>query len=286
MFSGKNWALDLQPKEVIAIRTEIRRYAPLELLFTGGEPTLYIDTINELISAHPCPRTVKISVTTNGHFAGTLCSAKKILQSFSFIDRLQVSYDKFHGKFLPVRKVELLYEACRDMGLQFGVLVAIQSPLDIVSLKELKRIGDFNIILQKILPQGKAQINKVDYKYPEFDGSVLRKKCPNLGRIIYAPGKGFSVCCCSLVLSGLKSRVAHDTIAEHLESGFYKAVSRYTFGEMLGAFGPLTANFSPGLSSECSMCEHVFRSYAAEEINNRLSRKSVLARVKHETKKT
>lgn len=185
-----------------------------------------------------------------------------------------------------MRKVGLLYEACRGMGLRFGVLTAIQSPLDIVSLKELRLVGEFDIILQKILPQGKAKNNRVDYKYPEFDKSVLGKKCPNLGRIIYAPGKGFSVCCCSLVLSRLKTRVAHVTIAEHFGSDFYKAISSFTFGEMAGALDLLSVNFAPKLSSECSMCEYIFQKYPADEINNRLSRKKALVRTKDEKKKS
>lgn len=286
MFSGKNWALDLQPEEIKALRTEIRNNAPTELLFTGGEPTLYIGTINKLIAAHPCPQATKISVTSNGHFADTVSSARKVLRSFSSINRLRLSYDKFHGEFLPMRKVGFLYEACRGLGLEFGVLAAIQSPLDIVSLKELRSVGEFDITLQKILPQGKAKKNGTDYKYPEFDKSVLGKKCPNLGKIIYAPGKGFSVCCCSLALPRLKAKVAHSTIAEHFESEFYKAVSSFTFGEMAGAFGPLNAAFAPALSSECSMCEYIFQKYPAGEINNRLSRKKAAARTTHEKKKS
>ncbi len=275
MLSGKNWALDLKPREIATIQAEIRRYSPEELLFTGGEPTLYIDAVNELISAHPCPRAAKISVTTNGHFAGTLGGAKKVLRSFSFIDRLQLSYDKFHGQFLPLRNVGLLYEACRELGLRFGVLAAMQSPLDIVALKELRRIGKFDIVFQKILPQGKARMNGADYRYPAFDKAVLGKKCPNLGKVIYAPGKGFSVCCCSLSLSRIKTRVAHATIAEHFKSDFYKVVSGYTFGEMAAAAGLSDANFSPSLSSECSMCEYIFQKYPAKKINSRLSRKNV-----------
>ncbi|MDP2866116.1 MAG: radical SAM protein [Elusimicrobiota bacterium] len=286
MFSGKSWAVDLQPEEIKVLQAEIQKYAPRELLFTGGEPTLYIDTINKLISAHPSPHATKISVTTNGHFADTLSSAKKVLKSFSFINRLQLSYDKFHGKFLPMRKVGLLYEACRGMGLRFGVLMAIQSPLDIVSLKELRQIGEFDIILQKILPQGKAKNNRVDYKYPEFDKSVLGKRCPNLGRIIYAPGKGFSVCCCSLVLSQLKTKVAHVTIEKHFGSEFYKAISSFTFGEMVGPLDLSNVNFDPKLSSECSMCEYVFRKYPADVINSNLSQNKALIRAKYEKKKS
>lgn len=275
MFSGKNWALDLQPEEIKTLQAEIRRYAPKELLFTGGEPTLYVDSINKLISAHPYVEATKIIVTTNGHFADTLNSAKKVLKSFSAINRLQLSYDKFHGKFLPLRNIEILSAACRGMGLQFGVLTAIQSPLDLILLKEIRKIGEFDIIAQKVLPQGKAKTNGVDYKYPKFDASVLRKRCPNLGRMIYAPGKGFSVCCCSLALSRPRTRIAHETIAEHFESEFYRTISNFTFGEIIGALGLQNVDFPAKLSSECSMCEYILGRRPANIINSRLSRRKI-----------
>lgn len=216
---------DLSVKEIRILKEAISQYAPRELLFTGGEPTLYIPLINEMISAHPAPGKCRIIVTTNGHFANSVSSARKVLASFIALNNVQVSYDKFHNKFLPLTKVKNLYAACKEMRLKFLALFAIQSPLDLSLMAALSKVGRFNIGVQKVIPHGQAKKNRLGFIHTVFDRKVLAKKCPNLGRLAYTRGRGFSVCCSDLLRLRSKTQFAHPTIKEHLASDFYKLLT-------------------------------------------------------------
>lgn len=249
---------DLSVKEIRILKEAISQYAPRELLFTGGEPTLYIPLINEMISAHPAPDKCRIIVTTNGHFADSVSSARKVLASFIALNNVQVSYDKFHGKFLPLTKVKNLYAACKEMRLKFLALFAIQSPLDLSLMAALSKVGRFNIGVQKVIPHGQAKKNGLGFIHTVFDRKVLAKKCPNLGRLAYTRGKGFSVCCSDLLRLKSKTQFAHTTIKEHLDSDFYKLMARHSFRRLLQLFRLSTAQLKPEHSDECVLCKQIF----------------------------
>lgn len=249
---------DLGAKEIRTLKGAISQYAPRELLFTGGEPTFYIPLINELISAHPAPHKCRIIVTTNGHFAGSVSSARKVLASFAALNNVQVSYDKFHSKFLPLRKVKNLYAACKETHLNFLALFAIQSPLDLPLMAELSKVGRFRIGVQKVIPHGQAKKNKLGFIHAVFDRKVLAKKCPNLGRIAYTRGRGFSVCCSDLLRLKSKTQIAHPVIKDHLASDFYKLMAAHSFRELLRLSNLSSAQLKPEHSDECVLCKHIF----------------------------
>jgi len=249
---------DLSASEVSILKGAISQYAPSELLFTGGEPTLYIPLINELISAHPAPHKCRIIVTTNGHFANSVPAARKVLASFSALNNIQVSYDKFHKEFLPLQKVKNLYTACKEMRLNFLALFAIQSPLDLPLTAELSKVGKFKIGVQKVIPHGQAQKNKLGFIHAVFDKKVLAKRCPNLGRLAYTRGRGFSVCCSDLLRLKSEIQIAHPTIKQHLASGFYKLMAGHSFRKLLRHFALSDSQLKPEHSDECVLCKHIF----------------------------
>ena len=249
---------DLSPYEVAALKAAIARHAPKGLLFTGGEPTLYVPLINEMITAHPAPKRLNVTVTTNGHFAGSEASARELLASFKTLHQVQLSYDKFHSEFLPFKNVGNLYRACKKMGIAFSSFFAIQSPLDLPSMAELSRVGKFTIGVQKVIPRGQARKNNVGFVYPYFDRQVLRRRCPNMGSVSYTRGKGFSVCCSDLVRRNLPIRAAHRTIEDHLKSGFYRLMEKNSFGELLRKFSIPETGIKPRHSEECELCRYIF----------------------------
>lgn len=249
---------NLSAKEIHILKNSIAEYAPRELLFTGGEPTFYIHLINELISAHPKPHKCRIIVTTNAHFAKSIPAARKVLTSFIALNNVQVSYDKFHKKFLPLANVKNLYTACKEMRLSFLALFAIQSPLDLPLMAELSKLGKFRIGVQKVIPHGQARKNGVGFIHTVFDKKVLNKRCPNLGRIAYTRGHGFSVCCSDLLRLKSKTQLAHLTIKEHLASDFYKLMSGHTFRELIQKFSLPDSPLKPEHSDECVLCKHIF----------------------------
>lgn len=242
--------------EIQRLISEIDTHSPRAIVFTGGEPTLYLKEINAILSAIAATQKIKVKVITNGHFAVNPAAAEKTLKSFRLLNGVSVSYDKFHSEFVREAHIHNLYEACHKLGLSFSVMCAIQSPLDLTFLNKLKLSG-ISITTQKILPIGNAKANGLEYGYQQFEDMVLKRKCPNLGGLVYNCGFGFTVCCGFLASESDNRRYVHQTIAEHRGSPFYQLISKYSFGELLRKAGMSKKQLSPVHSSPCSLCAHI-----------------------------
>lgn len=248
----------LSEKEILVLIKTIRRYVPGEILFSGGEPTLYIREINKLIAAQPFPSKLKVTLATNGYFANTIASAQKTLSLISNLSRVQLSYDKFHEKFLPLKNVGNLYTACKRSGIDFTVLVVISSPMDLTVIEKLGAIGEFPIQPLKAVPFGRAADNGIGFVYPNFDGGVLRKRCPERRRIGYLVGKGFSMCCSGLAFGRHYRKFCGKTVEQFLASRFYGLAAGQSFGSLMKKFDIPRGDLLPKHSSECVLCEHIF----------------------------
>lgn len=249
---------DLTRVELELLRGTISKYRPKSVLFVGGETTLYIGVVNELISSHPDRKNIKVTVTTNGHFAKSITSAKKILSAFSVLDSVQVSYDVFHKVFLPIKNIRNLYTACKNLGIRFSVILTISSPLDLTLVPELRKIGKFKIGVQKVGRIGDAKTNNISFSFPSFDKNVLSKKCPGRKGLGYLCGKGFSLCCAELVMNNPSRHFIHETLPLHLRSDFYRAIRSLTFGELVRHSGLSLKELLPEHSLECVLCDHIF----------------------------
>ncbi len=247
--------LKLNNDDILRIKSALSNHKFSRLLFTGGEPTLYTELMNEIISI--APKKAKISITTNGWFTGN-----DIDKTLSNIDRLSsvlLSCDKFHSH-LSEKQIRDLSVYCQDNDIEFALSVSLQSPLDFSMLPILKTFNG-RVIYGKIESCGRARKNNVAYRYFEFDDSVLDEKCPNTGSITYYPKKGFSICCSNLVLNSNADFMHHDNIESHLNSDFYKKLSLKTFGELLSLHCNEIPDFYPYHSSACSMCELIHEKY-------------------------
>jgi hypothetical protein len=191
---------------------------------------------------------------TNGHFATTLASARRTLRALSPLSSVQLSYDRFHAEFLPADNVANLNAACEELHIRFSVVASIESPLDMLFWEQRKLLPGVDIHFQKVIPMGRAAKNKLAYRYPDFDPSVLDKKCPDLGKIVYNCGSGFTVCCSFLADRSGIGKYVHPTLQEHLDSPFYELISRRTFGEMLPIAGFNRKKLSASESSPCALC--------------------------------
>lgn len=242
--------------EIARLASEINRCKPGELIFTGGEPALFTGEINSILSAINRPDRIRTSIITNGNFASTPAAAVKTLKSFKALNSVQMSYDKFHAEFVPEACIRNLLAACRKLNISFGLVCAIETPLDLIILNKLKLDG-VPVTTQKILPIGRAKKNALNYSYPVFDVKVLRKKCPNIGRLVYNCGSGFTTCCGFLASKPGNGMYVHRTIEAHLRSRFYKLISRHTFGDLLLSAGLSKDWLSPAHSAACALCEHI-----------------------------
>lgn len=250
--------LKLSPGEVGLLAKTIRRYKFGSLLFVGGEPTLYIEIANSILSKAGSLSDVSVRITTNGHFAGTRAKAVQTLSSFLKLDKVQLSYDKYHARFLPFGNIRNLYEACKTLGMKFNVIAAIENPMEVLLAEKLKKSGSFTVAVQKVIPAGRARINGIHHPFPSFDKKVLRKSCPNHDKIMYFCGRGFSSCCSSLVFNHGHGDVVHPSVEEHLKSDFYKTAFSSTFGRFAKQLGVSVAELRPEHSMPCNLCEHLF----------------------------
>lgn len=237
----------------------IRKFDIRSLHFLGGEPTLYIAQTNSMLERLSPLARYTIRITTNGHFAVSKTAAASVLSSYLRLNAVELSYDRFHEEFLPFRNVRNLQAACAALGVKFGVVSAVQSPLDLIWLDKLRSLGDFPVAIQKVLPIGNAEKNGVAYLHPVFDRSVLRKLCPNRRVLTYMPRKGFSICCSSLVYGKHGDVAAHPDLQEYLGGKFYKLMTKKNFKEIISLSGLRDIGFSPQDSAPCVLCEKIFR---------------------------
>ncbi len=255
--TGHNKSQGLTAKEKLTVISAINRYTPRTILFVGGETTLYIDSINEILSAAQGLSGSVIKVTTNGYFARTVASALDVLDSFKKLDWIQLSYDRFHAEFLPFENIKNLYLACKKRGVKFCVINTIGSPLDLVGLKKIRDVGDFKVLINKAMGVGEAARNGIEYVYPSFDRSVLKRSCPVRDKIIYVCGRGFSVCCSNLTFE-TDLPIAHASVALHKRSRIYRLISGMTLGQLLNKSGLPASQLPPRFSAECPLCEYIF----------------------------
>ncbi len=219
---------------------------------------MYIDRINQILSGIRYAPSPKVKITTNGHFARTEAAALTVLNKFKVLSGVQSSYDRFHKVFLKEGNLTNLYSACRRSGRSFNVMMTVQTPMDLLLLKDLKKVGNFPVGVQPIHPIGAAQKNRLQHIYPSFDADVLQKKCPNNNKLIYLCGEGFTTCCSHLALDGGGSEYVHPTLEGHLGSEFYAIMREKTFRELIEYFRIPSPRFSPEHSAPCGICKYLF----------------------------
>lgn len=255
--NGHNRSEGLSSDEKRKVISTINSCNPRSILFVGGETVLYLDTVNEILSAMPRLSGSRIKVTTNGYFARTVPAATAVLRSFRKVDEVQLSYDRFHAEFLPIENIRNLYLACKALGKKFAVIYTVDSPMEVVGLKKLWGMGEFKVFVNKAVAVGEAARNGIEYPFPSFNRNVLRRACPARHKMVYVCGRGFSSCCSNLTFETALP-TTHDTVLKHKKSRLHRLISTYTLGQLLKMSGLPDRDLPPRFSHECVLCEHIF----------------------------
>lgn len=246
----------MSEEDSLKILSAINKFHPKELHFVGGETTLYVNEVNRIL--RDAGNVPDVRITTNGSFAKSKDEAVGLLSSFKRLNSVELSYDRFHKTFLPKENIKNLYDACRELGKNFGVLVSIESPMDLVLLADLNAVGNFPKTVQYVVPFGEAKKNSLQWKHNFSSAALLEKSCPTREKLIYLCQQGFSVCCSALTLSTKSRRFAGETPEKFFSGEFYKLVSTRTMGEIkedLGIRGEIPAD---RLVSVCTVCAYLF----------------------------
>lgn len=255
---GNSEGIGLSPAEIELLIRSVEEYQIKKILFVGGETTLYVSEINRVLQRLSPSALPKVTITTNGYFAKSKVKAKEIFKSILKLDAVQLSYDKYHCKFLPFNYVQNIKLACEDLGIEFGVLASICDPMDLVILKKLWGLGAVPVGISKVIPLGNAKKNNLAMRYPIFDKKILLEKCPGRDKLMYLCGRGFSTCCSLLVKrKGGDALVGH-TIAEYLVNPFFLLISENTFLSLAKKFKVSVNNIPAESSSLCVLCDGIF----------------------------
>lgn len=255
---GRSDGIGLSSVEIELLISSIKDYKVEKILFVGGETTLYISEINKILHGLVPSALPKVTITTNGYFAKSKVEAKKIFKSILKLDSVQLSYDKYHCKFLPFEYVQNIKTACEDLGIEFGVIASICDPMDLVMLKKLWGLGEVPVGISKVIPLGNAKKNNLAMRYPIFDKKILLEKCPGRDKLMYLCGRGFSTCCSLLVKRKGGDVLVGRTISEYLKNPFFLLISKRTFLNLAKKFKVSVDNIPAESSSLCVLCDGIF----------------------------
>lgn len=242
-------------KELSQLRVAIQECSPGKLLFTGGEPLLHIEIINEIISFHPNLEETEIQFTTNG----LLLFEKEgfeLLSKCMKLDSLQLSYDIYHGSKLSIENVKIIQRYCKEKKLNFNISSCVSNFSELLELKKVSEEIDAEITFQKVEASGRASLTEVAFSYPSFENEVLEKKCPALDQVSYICGKGFSTCCSNLIFNN-DFKCFDDSLDDYLNSTFYKNLKNNNFRELANIYNVELSNLTSEFSSPCKFCEYI-----------------------------
>lgn len=237
------------------ITGEINQIRPRDIIFTGGEPTLYIEHCNRIIRA--LEYTPNVVITTNGHFASNTASTYETLSQLVRISTLQLSFDRFHKSTLHDSAPRFLKEYCETHNIAFAIIACLSSPMDLVFANTIQKKYRCPVSFQKIDGSGRARVTGCEFAYPIFDRTVLQQRCPNAGTLSFLQEQGISHCCANVVYNIGFEDHAFATTESLWESRFYRETVVMTFGERMRRHGISAEDLPPRLSSPCNLCEHI-----------------------------
>lgn len=247
----------MSKEEMSLLKKTIKEHLPKNILFTGGEPTFYIDEINELIDSIDKRDAHVIQITTNGWFATSITKTESTISSFLKLDKIQLSFDLFHGSTTTIENIKNIANFCSKNKIDFNISVCISNPTDLNKAADILKEVHVPISYQKAEPFGRAKKNDISFRYFTFQEDVLKTKCPNLGIISYISGVGFTTCCSNLIFNQKNSKYASNSIEGHLSSDFRKNLQNNTMADLMSKYNIKKKELLPTHSSTCSLCEYI-----------------------------
>jgi len=251
--SGPSRQECLDETEILKLRADIIQNRPGEIILIGGEPTLYIKIIIRILKN--LPYNPFVTVTTNGYFATKRLNTEKILNQIPYLRKIQLSFDRFHSSDIGGKIPFHLNEYSKEKRIDFTIIVCTNDfKKDLLFFKKISLLFPGKVIYQEVDGSGRAKETDSEYQYPEFEPTVLEKKCPNNKTINYFPGKGYSVCCANVVFNLDSPNIFEQNIKDLKTNAFRENVTKYSIKQRLDRLGCSIPKI-PRLSSVCNFCE-------------------------------
>ncbi len=199
------WRQETLHEDVIRrIIDDIYDIASIEVcVFTGGEPTLYADTLKRALS-YAYYNGFITRVVTNAWWAKNYNKSLKFLDDLrsAGLKELNTSYDDFHAKYISINNVINAIKAALDLNLRIviGIIRSRSSKINAQYLMKIFRdegIDCSKIIFEEdyVQPVGRAVYTLPEEEYVERK-DVLNSGCVDILRVITVHPDGRITACC------------------------------------------------------------------------------------------
>lgn len=224
---------------------------------SGGEPMLFFDDIMRLIERCNINHELTFSISTNAFWATSKEISENICKRLimSGVQRLEISYDKFHAKFIDINNIYNAVEACKKYGIVTYVVFSIANGYDYLPLyiKLNKFIDKKHVILQHVANYGNARLYGVNCMMPIniFEG----KKCSQILNPCIDYDANFYACCGANILSQSSPMLVGNLKDSSFVTLVNKMKSSILYQQILND-GPLQLNQAYNSDKVCSsLCE-------------------------------
>jgi hypothetical protein len=173
----------------------------LQLHFSGGEPTLFLPQIRQILSL--VARKLKIAMTTNGWFVD---------RSLQYLDDLPLdsiifSFDRFHEPFMTLERLIPLMEHMKSRNINVSVNFVFSEIEELANLAPIQARG-IPVNTSRLIRSGRVK------DVPVWrDHNASKQTCPSfvpeqrrtsdLEKTIYLSQKGYTPCCGPLAFDEL-----------------------------------------------------------------------------------
>lgn len=221
--------VDFSKKDAESILSSLREHQNISSIgFSGGEPLLYIEQIEALlrdIADFRPLETLSISITSNGSLISKYADQIKKLK----IDKILLSYDRFHSEFLSEREFEDVVKLSKTLFKNVEINFVMETDQDLDLIRNTALGNDVKIQVSKPVKSGRYNLQQEQTKTIQF----RQLKCPNmrdlnLNMISYFPNKGYSICCGPLIFGhhGAEDSIAFESIKDVLNSEMFKVLKK------------------------------------------------------------
>ena len=261
-----------------AAADKIREAAELgirKIVFTGGEPSLYMDEIVRLLAvATSCG--LASQVVTNGLWREDVASIESQVETLkiSRVGRIGLSLDAFHHQPESLDKIERICRSARRSNIEVGIQEVNRNQHDKKSkevfISRIMRLGTM-ANFSGIYPFGRAAKACRQTDFADVLPVWSASHCTTLGQITYTPDGRLIPCCGLSYYDIMKSKDDNacfiiGTIGEKLSDTLQRSHDNI-FLSVLGTAGPygfvlLAREFGhrlvlpDTLSSICEICCH------------------------------
>ncbi len=251
--ASSRWRISKQ--EILQLADLIENESRIEEIhFSGGEPTLLLDTMIEIQKA--VQRSVRYAITTNGWLGSRF---DEVLNQVH-LDRVTFSYDKFHEDFLAPDRLKAAIKHCTTKGVAAEINFVFDDLADL-ALSNIFHGAGARIRFSKLIQSGRGSEG-----HPSrlIDKEAIHQTCPSLQsrgnerhleKIIFLPGEGLSSCCGPLTFDKLAKpgfATSPPRINDFETNGLRKQLRAGTFSAQANQLGIDIANIEFG--SPCEAC--------------------------------